>query len=114
MVLSCYQYVDNIRFNTGWNASLATRMPRRLRLRLRVLQEFKWDLPPVVRITLPVADILNRLVTARLVFCFGMVLSWLAQPGLLLIDSIETPTRQAVSHNGLTSRFDCHSPHAGI
>jgi len=46
---------------------------RALRLRLRVLQAFKCDLPPDVRRIFPVADFLNRLVAARLVFCLGMV-----------------------------------------
>ena len=47
-------------------------MPRRLRLRLRDLQAFKWALPACVCITLPVADILNRFVAAFFVFILGM------------------------------------------
>lgn len=49
-------------------------VPRRLRLRFLLLQELRWDFPPQVRRILPVADFLNRLRAARLVFCFGICL----------------------------------------
>src|SRR5207253_2414345 len=50
-----------------------TVVPRSWRLRLPVLWAFRWRLPHLCRLTLPLAVILNRFLALLFVFIFGMV-----------------------------------------